>query len=124
VKATIAPGSKGPDQLQAAVDENAPIIVENGTGISGQDTTLAGNLQAFGLNAQASAGKPAQLGGTTKLLCLNGADTQYPATLAFLEQTLGLAGVPSTDPSAAIQIVTEPNEAVGFVIVTGTNLPN
>jgi LCP family protein required for cell wall assembly len=123
VKAAFAPGSKATGDLQAAIDEIAPIIVENGTGISGQDTTVASFFQGIGLNALASASQPPQLGGPTRLLCINGADTQYPATLAVLEQTLGLTAAPSTDPSAAVQIVSEPNEAVGFVIITGADLP-
>jgi LCP family protein required for cell wall assembly len=123
VKAAFAPDTKSNDQLQAALDENAPIVVENGSGFSDQDTTLATYLQGLGLNAQASANHPAQMGGTTRLLCVNGADTQYADTLGLLERTLGITGVPSTDPSAAIQVVTEPNETVGFVVITGTNLP-
>ena len=123
VKAAFAPGNKGPDQLQEAIDEGAPILIENGTGVSGQDTTLASQLQTLGFNALASADLPPQLGGTMKVLCINGADTQYPATLAQLELTLGLTGAPSSDPTAAVQLLTEPNEAVQFVIVTGTNTP-
>jgi hypothetical protein len=79
-------------------------------------------LQGLGLTAQASADHPAQMGGTMRLLCINGAETQYADTMALLEQSLGLTGTPSADPSAAIQTVTEPNEAVGFVVITGTDL--
>jgi hypothetical protein len=82
---------------------------------------LATRLQTLGFNAQASADQPPELGGTMKLLCVNGAETQYPATLAQLEQTLGLSGPPSTDASAAVQTISDPNEAVQFVIITGTN---
>jgi hypothetical protein len=42
--------------------------------------------------------------------------------MALLEQSLGLTGTPSADPSSAVQTVTEPNEAVGFVVITGTDL--
>jgi LCP family protein required for cell wall assembly len=123
VKSAIATTSV-PTGLQAAISEGAPIIVENGTSISGQDTTIANYLQDMGLDAQASADQPAHLGGTTQLLCLNGAETQYPATLAQLEQTLGLTGPPSTSTTAAVQIVSDPNQGTGFVIVTGTNTPS
>jgi LCP family protein required for cell wall assembly len=122
VKSAIAPAA-APDELQAAINEAAAIVVENGTGISGQDTTVANYLQDLGLNAQASTDQPAVLGGTTKLLCVNGADTQFPATLAELEQTLGLTGTPSASPSAPVQIVTDTNEGTQFVIVTGTDTP-
>ncbi len=123
VKAAIAPSTNIPDTLQTAVAESAPIIVENGTGSSGQDQTVANYLQDLGLDALASASQPAQLGGTTQLLCVNGADTQYPATLTELARLLALTGVPSTNPTAPIQSVTDPTEGVEFVIVTGTNLP-
>ena len=123
VKAATAPVTSVPDQLQTAISESAPIVVENGTGISGQDTTVANYLQDLGLDAQASADQPPQLGGTTELLCVNGADTQYPATLTELEQTLGLTGTPSASPSAPVQIVTDANEGTQFVIVTGTDTP-
>ena len=122
VKAAFAADPKSVGHLQAAIDEDAPIIVENGTGLSGEDTTVATFLQGLGLNAQASADHPAQMGGTTRLLCINGADTQYADTMALLEQSLGLTGTPSADPSSAVQTVTEPNEAVGFVVITGTDL--
>jgi LCP family protein required for cell wall assembly len=123
VKSAIAPSSTVPDALQAAVAENAPIIVENGTGLSGQDETVATYLENLGLDTQVSADQPAQLGGPTELLCLNGADTQYPATLTQLEQTLGLTGPPSASPSAPIQTITDTNEGTEFVVVTGTNMP-
>jgi LCP family protein required for cell wall assembly len=123
VKAAIAPTNTVPDALQAAVAESAPIIVENGTGIAGQDTTVAAYLQNLGLNAQASADHPAQLGGPTELLCVNGADTQYPATLALLQQTLGLTSAPSVNLSAPVQVIRDPNEDTEFVVVTGSDLP-
>ena len=116
-------GAKNPDQLQAAIDEQAPVVVENGTGISGQDAALAAYLQALGLNAQASSDQPAQLGGTTRLLSVNDAAAQYPATFLQLEATLGLSGQPATDASAVVQAITDPNLGVQFVIVTGTNTP-
>ena len=124
VKAAISPGAKGQDQLQAAIGENAPIIVQNGTGTSGQDTNLTTYLQGLGLNAQASAEKPATLGGTTRLLCMNGAATQYSATLAELVSVLGLAGASSAGSAAPVQDVTQPDQPAQFVIVTGTDTPS
>ncbi len=123
VKSALSGTPKSADQLQAAIDEDAPIVVENGTEISGQDTALATYLQALGLNAQASTDQPAQLGGTTRLISINGAAAQYPATFLQLEATLGLSGQPATDTSAAVQAITDPNQGVQFVIITGTNTP-
>ena len=123
VKAVVSGQSVAPDPHQVAVDENAPILVENGTATSGQDTDLAAYLQSIGFDAQASASQPAQLGGITRLLCVNGADIQYPATFAELESTLGLSGTPSADSFAAVRAVSDPTQDAGFIIVTGTNLP-
>jgi LCP family protein required for cell wall assembly len=123
VKAVVSGQSVAPDPHQVAVDENAPILVENGTATAGQDTDLAAYLQSIGFDAQASASQPAQLGGITRLLCVNGADIQYPATFAELESTLGLSGTPSADSFAAVRAVSDPTQDAGFVIVTGTNLP-
>ena len=123
VKGALSGIPKSADQLQAAIDEEAPIVVENGTGVSGQETSLATYLQALGLNAQASTDQPAQLGDTTRLLSINGAATQYPATFLQLEATLGLSGQPAADASAVVQTITDPNLGVQFVIITGTNTP-
>jgi LCP family protein required for cell wall assembly len=123
VKAAMTPGGGITDPLQAAVAENAPILVENGTDASNQDTTLALYLQGLGFNAQASTNQPAQLGGTMRLLIENGADKAYPATLTQLLTTLGMSGTPSTDPTAAIQLTTEAGQPAQFVIITGTNTP-
>ncbi len=124
VKSVIAPPSSTPDLLQLAVSENAPIVIENGTGTAGQDTNLATYLQSLGLNAQAAAAGPAQPGSTMKLICLNGADKQYPNTLSELQSVLRLSGTPSADPMAAVQAKADATEPVGFLIVTGTNTPN
>ena len=124
VKSVISSSGKAPSQLQAAIDEQAAILVENGTGISGQETTLASQLQNLGLNAEASADVPSQLGGSIRIQCVDGAESKYPATLAELENILGISGTPSSDPNAAIQIINDPQQATGFVIVTGTNTPD
>jgi LCP family protein required for cell wall assembly len=123
VKSVLNSGTKSSDQLQGAISEKAPIIVENGTGVSGQDTSVASFLQNLGLDAQASASQPGTLGGTTKLLCVNGAATQFPATFAELEAMLGLSGPPSDSGTGDVQNLNEPGEVTGFVIQTGANLP-
>jgi LCP family protein required for cell wall assembly len=122
VKSWLTP-SKASSDLQAALGENAPILVQNGTGIANQDTSLASFLQGMGLNAQASAEQPAQLGGPLTILCLNGAETEFPATLTELKATLGLTGTPSTDPTSDVRLVTKLGDPVQFVVVTGTGMP-
>jgi LCP family protein required for cell wall assembly len=123
VKAVTSGQSVAPDPHQVAVDESAPILVENGTGTAGQDTTLAAYLQSIGFQAQASATQPATLGGTIRLVCVNGAQKQFPATFAELRDTLGLSGLPSAESSAPIQDLSDPSQDAGFIIITGTNTP-
>jgi LCP family protein required for cell wall assembly len=122
VKAAISGGAAAPDQLQAAIAEDAPIIVENGSGVSGQDSTVAAYLQALGLNGETSPTQPSATAKTT-LICVNGAETKYPATLAELELLLGISGTPSADPSSVIQTATEPSEEPGFVLITANASP-
>jgi LCP family protein required for cell wall assembly len=118
-------GEGSPDRLQAAIGERAPIFVENGTGTPGQDTTLAAYLASVGFSAQASTAVPPQLGGTTRLLSVNGAADEYPATFEQLEALLGLSGLPATDPNARVQAVSDADVAgtPSFIIVTGTDTP-
>jgi LCP family protein required for cell wall assembly len=122
VKAALA-GETGVDQLQSAIEERAPILVENGTATPGQDTALAGYLVSLGLSAQASTAVPQELNRPTRLLCVNGAADEYPATFAELEALLGLAGPPATDPGASVQAVSEAGALPGFIIVTGPDTP-
>jgi LCP family protein required for cell wall assembly len=116
-------GEAPQDPFQAAIDEGAPILVENGTGVAGRDTALAGYLAALGFAAQASTSTPSTTDGMTRLLSVNGAADEYPATFEQLQKILGLSGQPSTDPDARLQAVSEAGAAARFVIVTGTDAP-
>jgi LCP family protein required for cell wall assembly len=119
VKNAISDSPKKSDELQAVIDEQAPIIVENGSGISGQSDSMAAYLNSLGLDATASTELPAQLGGPTRLLVVNGADAGFPATMALLIRTFGLTGPPSTDPSALVQAIADSQAPVQFIMVTG-----
>jgi len=122
VQAALA-GEAAQDPFQAAIDEGAPILVENGTGQTGQDTALAGYLASLGFAAQASTSTPSTTGGTTRLLSVNSAADEYPATFEQLLKILGLSGRPATDPNARVRAVSEAGAAPSFVIVTGTDTP-
>ena len=122
VQAALA-GETAPDPFQAAINEGAPILVENGTGVADQDTALAGYLASLGFAAQASTSTPSTTGGTTRLLSVNGAADEYPATFEQLLKILGLSGRPSGDSNARVQAVSETGVAARFVIVTGTDTP-
>jgi LCP family protein required for cell wall assembly len=121
VKTAVGGGPKKPADTQAAIDELAPIVVQNGTGISGQADSLAAQLRALGLEVDTSTEVPAQLGGPTRLLAINGADAEFPATMALLVKTLGLTGTPSTDPAALIQSVSDPQQPIRFVVIAGAS---
>ena len=78
---------------------------------------LLSHLQSLGLNAQPGTDQP--VSAELQLLVVNGADATYPNTLAMLRATLGVTGPMTADGTTPVRSVTEPGEAVGFVIVTG-----
>ncbi len=122
VKAALA-GQPEVDLLQTALDEHAPMLVQNGTATVGQDVALASYLNSLGFDAQASTAVPTQLGGTTRLISVNGAADDYPATFAQLKAMLGLTGAAASDPLAPVSAATDATGEATFIIVTGTNTP-
>ena len=107
---------------QPVLAESAPIVVDVGSGTAQQAADVVAYLQSLGLNAQLGDSPPTS--DQTKLLVVNGADAQYPQTLALLEKTLGLSGPISSDGSTSVQAVSDPAQQIGFVIVLGPNAPN
>jgi LCP family protein required for cell wall assembly len=107
---------------QPVLAESAPIAVDVGSGTAQQAADMVAYLQSLGLNAQLGDSPPTN--DQTKLLVVNGADAQYPQTLALLEKTLGLSGPISSDGSTSVQAVSDPAQQIGFVIVLGPNAPN
>ncbi|HEX7491829.1 MAG TPA: LCP family protein [Candidatus Limnocylindrales bacterium] len=105
----------------AVLTENAPIVVETGSGTTQEAAALVTKLQSMGLNA--GIGDPGPSGEPTTLLVVNGADTAYPATLALLRETLGLNGPVSGNAAAPIQASSQPGQLVGYVIVLGSDAP-
>jgi LCP family protein required for cell wall assembly len=122
IRATVAAvtgsGSLAPETVR---NEGAPILVEVGSGTADQAADLVAYLQSLGLNAEISDTQGPVEPTTVKVV--NGADAQYPATLALLEKTLGVSGPVSLDGSTSVQAVTDPDQTTGFVIVLGSNTP-
>ncbi len=115
--AQVTSGKLDPSISQGVMDEQAPIVVENGSGTPVPAGDLVGRLQSLGLNAQPGSDQP--VSNELKLVVVNGADVTYPNTFAMLEKMLGVSGPPTTDGSTQVQSAVEPSEATGFVIITG-----
>jgi LCP family protein required for cell wall assembly len=124
IRATVAAATSPAAKVapKAVVTEQAPIVVEVGSGTAQQAADLVAYLQYLGLNAEVGAAQPGD--DPTKMLVVDGADGVYPQTLAFLEQVLGLAGPVSTDGSTAVQASSQAGQQIEFVIILGANTPD
>jgi len=104
------------EDLRAALgQENAAIWVLNGTGRSGQASTLAAYLDYYGLTTSAPNQKPDQTAVSgTRIVVYNGAESRVTATIAFLESTFKTKVVLKTDTAMSADIV----------ITTSSSTPN
>ncbi len=97
--------------------EKARILVENGSGISGQATGVAAYLTSLGLSAtvpSANGGRapgPAHTG--TVVTFYNGAETRMPETVRVLQSAFGVT----------IQTATDPTVPADVIVITGTTTP-
>jgi polyisoprenyl-teichoic acid--peptidoglycan teichoic acid transferase len=91
---------------QAIAQEQAVTWVLNGSGINGQSTAVADYLTSMGFDASAPLQRP---GGAapvaTKVIAYNGAETKFPASIAFLEKLFGVKVTPVADPTQTADIV-------------------
>lgn len=92
-------------------DENANVIVLNGTGTPGLATRAAEELRSFGYNVTLVGDAPTDNYRTTTLINLRGDSKKY--TQRYLEQRLGVKAVGNL-PDAAIQPGTS-----DFVVILG-----
>ncbi len=91
---------------QALAEEAAGVWVLNGTSDSGRGARLAGFLDYHGMAASAPRQKPpGPVPANTKIVAYNGAETENPASIAYLEQTFGVTVTPVTDPAIATDII-------------------
>jgi len=103
------------DTRAALGQENAAIWVLNGTGRSGQASTLAAYLDYYGLTTSAPNQKPDQTAVSgTRIVVYNGAESRLTATIAFLESTFKTKVVLKTDTAISADIV----------ITTSSSTPN
>ena len=98
----------------AIAAEGAEVWVLNGSGETGEASTLAAYLDYLGIAATAPNQRPSSTGlsGTT-IKAYNGAETTFPLTLAALEQAFHVTVVPISDP----------NVRVDFVVITAKSTP-
>ena len=94
----------------ALTEEGAELWVLNGSGRTGEAASLAEYLSYLGLAATAPRQNPdvSGLQGTT-VRAYNGAETQFPLTVAALQLVFGVE----------VEPVTDPDTRVDFVIITG-----
>ena len=91
---------------QALAEEAAGVWVLNGTSDSGRGARLAGFLDYHGMAASAPRQKPpGPVPANTTIAAYNGAETENPATIAYLEQTFGVTVTPVTDPAIGTDII-------------------
>ena len=93
-------------QRQDLAAEGAAVWVLNGTGDPGRGTAIADYLDFHGLAASAPRQKPAgAVPPDTTIVAYNGADTNMPDTIAYLQKTFGVTVTTRTDPAVAADIV-------------------
>jgi LCP family protein required for cell wall assembly len=91
---------------EALGNENATIWVLNGSGSTGQASTLAAYLEYYGLTASAPTKKPDQTGlAQTRIVVYNGAEQRIPQTIQFLQSKLKVQVDTKTDPVVTVDVV-------------------
>jgi LCP family protein required for cell wall assembly len=96
----------------ALLEEGAELWVLNGSGRTGEAARLSEYLTYLGLAASAPNQRPDVTGlSTTTIRAYNGAETQFPLTLAALQRVFGVTATPVADPtvSADYVIITAPS---------------
>jgi LCP family protein required for cell wall assembly len=85
---------------EALALEKASVWVLNGTGEAGQASRIADYLEVNGITASAPNQRPDARGlSTTRILAYNGAETEFPATAAFLTEIFDVELTPAADPA-------------------------
>jgi LCP family protein required for cell wall assembly len=98
----------------ALLGEGAELWVLNGSGRTGEAARLSEYLSYLGLAASAPNQKPDVTGlSATTIRAYNGAETQFPLTLAALQQVFGVTVTPITDATINVD----------FVIITAPSTP-
>jgi hypothetical protein len=91
---------------QALAEEAAGVWVLNGTADSGRGARLAGFLDYHGMAASAPRQRPpGPVPANTTIVAYNGAETENPASIAYLEKTFGVTVTAVTDPAIHTDII-------------------
>jgi LCP family protein required for cell wall assembly len=98
----------------ALLEEGAELWVLNGSGRTGEAARLAGYLSYLGMAASAPNQRPDTSGlAATTIRAYNGAEEEFPLTLAALQAVFGVEITPVLDPDVRVD----------FVIVTAESTP-
>jgi LCP family protein required for cell wall assembly len=114
VREAFSADPKIAEARDALIEEGAQLWVLNGSGRTGEAASLAEYLSYLGMAATAPRQNPdvSGLQGTT-VRAYNGAETEFPLTVAALQLVFGVEVEPVTDPATRID----------FVIITGAQTP-
>lgn len=103
------------ERRDALVAEGAELWVLNGSGKTGEAARLSEYLSYLGMAATAPNQKPdVSKPPATIIRAYNGAETEFPLTLAALQDVFGVTVIPITDP----------NVRIDFVIITSGATPD
>jgi LCP family protein required for cell wall assembly len=101
-------------QQERLAGEGGGVWVLNGTGSPNRGSRLAGYLEFHGLSASAPRQKPeGEVPANTVITVYNGAETELPETIAYLEKLFGVKVRTAVDDSVRTDVV----------IVIGRNTP-
>jgi LCP family protein required for cell wall assembly len=92
-------------EREALAEENAPVWVLNGSGISGQAGSIAAYLQTQGIDASSPTGSASRHPAKTRIVVYNGAETKDPATIAYLAKLFGVTPTMATDPTVLVDVI-------------------
>ena len=101
-------------QRERLGEEAARVWVYNASGRTGLATNAADYLAYSGLEASAPNKRIAETRATTRIEVYNGAETEMPETVKFLEKLYGTTVVPVADPSVSTE----------FIVTLGRDAPN
>jgi len=106
VKAAFTADPADEAQRQSLAQEAAGVWVLNGTGDRTRGSNLAGYLDYHGLAASAPLQRPSgAVPPNTTIVVYNGAEDQFPKTIAYLEQTFGVTATFKKDPAIRTDII-------------------
>jgi LCP family protein required for cell wall assembly len=101
---TVDPAEQ--ERREAIGEEGARVWILNGSGEAGQAAAVATFLEYQGLIVSTPNQAPeGPVPATTRIVAYNGAETEFPATIAYLEALYEVTVVPESDPAARADIV-------------------